>query len=232
MLTHLTKATRLPPASSHKCRSIRWLKKWYDVSLTSWLLNNFWAVDILALAAVSVCCCCWWCICCAICAWYSGNCSNNFLAFVFCVKLLDALISVANESTKCSAAFNCESVSTHNKSSNINTRLDVNILQSDSFFLILMRHRAWLVSLRDRRNFFFKLISQNSIFLHIDIYNRSGVRLASCVELASMRTVCHDSSLNISNSPFWASFKRVKRKSPVNHFGVFDSTRIRDIYAQ
>lgn len=131
--------------------------------------------------------------------------SNFFWAFVFCVSFVDALIKVASESTKCRAAFNWESVSTHNKSSSINTRRDDNILQSASFFLMVMRQRAWLVS------------------------KRNGVNDLSCVELASMRTVCQDSSLNINTNPFVGSFRRVTRKSPCSHFGVFDSTRIRDI---
>lgn len=75
----------------------------------------------------------------------------------------------------------------------------------DNFFLIVMRHLAWLVS------------------------NLNGVKFLSCVELASMRTVCQDSSLKISINPLAGSLRRVTRKSPCSHFGVLDSTRIRDI---
>lgn len=145
---------------------------------------------------------------CAICAWYSGSRSRIFFAFDFCVKFVDVLIKLASESTKCRAAFNCESVNTHSKSSRTRTKRDANIVQSESFFLMVIRHRASFVS------------------------KRSGVRDLSWVELASMRTVCHDNSLNINKCPCTVSFKRVTRKSPFSHFGVFDSTRMRDIWKE
>lgn len=149
----------------------------------------------------SFCCLdCWACW-----AWYSGNCSRIFFAFVFCVRFVDAFIRLARESTKWRAAFSWESVNTHSKSSKTRTKRDANIVQSTSFFLIVIRHRASFVN------------------------RRSGVRVLSCVELASIRTVCHDNSLNINKCPLTVSFKRVTRKSPFSHFGVFDSTRILDI---
>nr|CAD7393442.1 unnamed protein product [Timema cristinae] len=54
----------------------------------------------------------------------------------------------------------------------------------------VIRHRAWLVS------------------------RRRGVRLGSRVDLASMRTVCHTSSLNIRSWPRSVSLSRVMRRSP------------------
>uniref|UniRef100_A0A1B0AEL0 Uncharacterized protein n=1 Tax=Glossina pallidipes TaxID=7398 RepID=A0A1B0AEL0_GLOPL len=99
----------------------------------------------------------------------------------------------------------CESVNTHSKSSNIKTSREANNVQSDKRFRIVMRQRAWFVN------------------------KRNGVRDLSCVELASMRTVCQDNSLKINIIPLYGSLRRVKRKSPFAHLGVFDSTRIRDI---
>lgn len=116
-----------------------------------------------------------------------------------------AFINPESESTKCSAAFSCESVSTHSRSSSMSTRRDASNVQSARRLRIVMRQRAWFVS------------------------KRSGVNDLSWVELASIRTVCQESSLKINIMPFWPSLSRVRRKSALTHFGVLDSTRMRDI---
>lgn len=137
--------------------------------------------------------------------WYSGSVSSFFCAFFRWIALFEVWISPANESTKWRAALSWESVNTHSKSSRISRSLQARTLQSESFFLIVIRHFAWLVK------------------------SLSGVRFLSFVELASIRTVCHESSLKIRIRARMGSFSRVKRSSAAIHFGVRDSTRILDI---
>ena len=76
----------------------------------------------------------------------------------------------------------------------------------DSFFLMVILHLAWLV------------------------ISRSGVKSSLMVDLASILTVCQESSLKINNSPRSVSLTRVIRKSAFCQVGLLDSNTILDIY--
>ena len=76
----------------------------------------------------------------------------------------------------------------------------------DSFFLMVILHLAWLVM------------------------SRNGVKSSDMVDLASILTVCQESSLKINNSPRSVSLTRVIRKSDFCQVGLLDSKTILDIW--
>ena len=76
----------------------------------------------------------------------------------------------------------------------------------ESFFLIVIRHLAWLV------------------------ISLSGVRSSLMVDFASILTVCQESSLKMSNSPRSVSLTRVILKSAFCQVGALDSSTMRDIW--
>lgn len=70
------------------------------------------------------------------------------------------------------------------------------------------------------------------VILHLDwfVMSLSGVSSSLTVDLASMRTVCHDTSLKLSTSPLSVSLMRVMRRSLFCHVGLLDSSTMRDIW--
>ena len=62
------------------------------------------------------------------------------------------------------------------------------------------------------------------------VMSLSGVRSSFLVDLASILTVCQDSSLKLSTSPLSVSLIRVIRRSVLDHVGLLDSRTMRDIW--
>lgn len=75
-------------------------------------------------------------------------------------------------------------------------------------------------------NLFLIVILQEAL----SVISLSGGRSFSVMDFASIRTFCHWSSLNISICPLSTSFSLVFCRSSFFHSGVFDSTKIFNIW--
>jgi hypothetical protein len=106
------------------------------------------------------------------------------------------------------------------------------MLRHSSYLMFMnLRCNAGDLSIQMVRNFFLPDILFLIVSLHLAwfVISRNGVRSSFLVDFASMRTVCHESSLKLSTWPLSVSFKRVMRRSVFDQVGLFDSNTMRDI---